>query len=88
MLRSDGTLWVNIGDSYCNSDKWGGGGANTGKHTRTPDGDVASWQHGVERLMTDPSLGPRLAQQAYADLVRNHTWDTRVRGIFAGLSLS
>lgn len=52
-----------------------------------PAGDVASWQHAVERLMTDPSLGPRLAQQAYADLVRNHTWDTRVRHIFAGLAL-
>jgi DNA modification methylase len=44
VLRDDGTLWLNLGDSYNNSDKWGGGGANTGKHRRTPDGDVASWK--------------------------------------------
>jgi len=44
VLRDDGTLWLNLGDSYCNADKWGGGGANTGKHRRTPDGDVASWR--------------------------------------------
>jgi glycosyltransferase involved in cell wall biosynthesis len=49
--------------------------------------DVASWQHAVERLITDPALARRLAQQAYADLVREHTWDTRVRSIFSTLSL-
>jgi DNA modification methylase len=25
VLRSDGTAWINMGDSYNNSDKWGGG---------------------------------------------------------------
>ena len=22
VLRADGTVWLNIGDTYCNSDKW------------------------------------------------------------------
>ena len=52
-----------------------------------PADDVASWQRAIERLISDPGLAQRLAQQAYADLVREHTWDTRVRGIFAALSL-
>jgi len=42
VLKDDGTLWVNIGDSYNNSDKWGGG-QNTGKHTITESGDVPSF---------------------------------------------
>lgn len=42
VLRSDGTVWLNLGDTYHNADKWSGGGANTGKHTRTPNGEVAS----------------------------------------------
>lgn len=52
-----------------------------------PAGDAARWQHAVERLVNDPALAARLAQQAYADLVRDHTWDTRVHRIFAGLAL-
>lgn len=44
VLRDDGTVWLNLGDTYCNSDKWGGGGANTGKHTKDPDGNVGSWK--------------------------------------------
>lgn len=44
VLRDDGTLWLNIGDSYCSTDKWGGGvGGNTGKHTVTDSGEVPSW---------------------------------------------
>lgn len=42
-LRKDGTLWLNLGDSYCSSDKWGGGGGNTGKNTIALDGSVPSW---------------------------------------------
>jgi DNA modification methylase len=43
VLKDDGTLWLNLGDSYCSTDKWGGGkSGNSGKHTR--DGDnVPSW---------------------------------------------
>jgi len=44
VLRKDGTLWLNLGDTYNNCDKWGGGGANTGKHTKAPDGTVESWK--------------------------------------------
>lgn len=43
VLRADGTLWLNIGDSYCNTDKWGGGGGNTGKQTVSDNGEVPSW---------------------------------------------
>lgn len=43
VLRSDGTCWLNLGDSYCNTDKWGGGGPNIGKHTVTDDGTAPSW---------------------------------------------
>ncbi len=42
VLRDDGTLWLNLGDSYCNTDKWGGGG-NTGKNTVAGDGSIPSW---------------------------------------------
>src|SRR5690349_16879152 len=34
VVRDDATVWITLGDTFCNSDKWGGGGANTGKHTR------------------------------------------------------
>jgi DNA modification methylase len=44
ILRKDGTCWVNLGDSYCSTDKWGGGkSGNTGKHTVSDTGKVASW---------------------------------------------
>ena len=42
-LRDDGSLWVNIGDSFCSTDKWGGGiGGNTGKQIVNGD-TVPSW---------------------------------------------
>jgi len=43
VLKPSGTFWLNIGDSYCSTDKWGGGGGNTGKQTVTADGIVPSW---------------------------------------------
>jgi DNA modification methylase len=44
VLRDDGTCFVNLGDSYCSTDKWGGGkSGNTGKHTVADSGDVPSW---------------------------------------------
>lgn len=46
-----------------------------------PADDVAAWQRAVERLVGDPALARRLAQQAHADLIRDHTWDNRVRRI-------
>lgn len=48
VLKPDGVCFVNLGDSYCNSDKWGGGGANTGEHTKDGNGKVPSWE-GVRR---------------------------------------
>lgn len=43
VLRPDGTLWLNLGDSFCSTDKWGGGGGNVGRQTVAPDGTVPSW---------------------------------------------
>ena len=37
VLRDDGTLWVNIGDSYANDEKWGG--KTSGKHARALHGE-------------------------------------------------
>jgi DNA modification methylase len=38
VLRSDGTLWLNIGDSYANDGKWGG--KTSGKHVPALAGDT------------------------------------------------
>ena len=43
VLRDDGTVWLNLGDSYYNTDKWGGGGGNNGKQTVAEDGTIPSW---------------------------------------------
>jgi DNA modification methylase len=43
VLRDDGVLWLNLGDSYCSTDKWGGGLQNTGKQTVAENGDVPSF---------------------------------------------
>ena len=59
VLRDDGTLWVNLGDTYCNSDKWGGGGANTGKHTKAPDGSVESWKAVRRKWSTVEGIKPK-----------------------------
>ncbi|HCL3698857.1 site-specific DNA-methyltransferase [Pseudomonas aeruginosa] len=40
VLRDDGTLWLNIGDSYSNIGKWGG--ANSGKHAKALHGEQQS----------------------------------------------
>jgi glycosyltransferase involved in cell wall biosynthesis len=53
-----------------------------------PAGDASAWQRAIERLVTDRALARRIAGQAYTDLVRHHTWDTRVRRIFAELALA
>ncbi len=51
VLRDDGTLWLNMGDSYCNDSKWGGasGGKNitsaAGGYPRTPDKPKAGLKH-------------------------------------------
>src|SRR5208282_4007582 len=56
VLRSDGTLWLNMGDSYCSTDKWGGGSLeNTGKQTIREDGSVPSWE--ATRRRKEPIAG-------------------------------
>lgn len=37
VLRKDGTLWLNLGDSYANDSKWGG--STSGKHVKANHGD-------------------------------------------------
>lgn len=37
VLRNDGTLWLNLGDSYANDSKWGG--STGGKHVAALHGD-------------------------------------------------
>jgi DNA modification methylase len=37
VLRDDGTLWLNLGDSYANDTKWGG--SSSGKHVTAFHGD-------------------------------------------------
>ena len=56
VLRSDGTLWLNMGDSYCSTDKWGGGSLeNTGKQTVASDGSVPAWE--ATRRRKEPLAG-------------------------------
>lgn len=38
VLRDDGTLWLNLGDSYANDTKWGG--QTSGKHVQALHGDA------------------------------------------------
>lgn len=38
LLRDDGTLWLNLGDSYANDGKWGG--SSGGKHASALHGDT------------------------------------------------
>src|SRR5690348_15934843 len=39
VLRDDGVLWVNLGDSYASDDKWGG--STGGKHVSALHGDTS-----------------------------------------------
>ena len=59
LLRPDGTLWLVLGDSYCSTDKWGGGHTgNTGKQTVEVNGNVPSWI-GRERRKKQPGIKPK-----------------------------
>lgn len=71
VLADDGTLWLNIGDSYCSSDKWGGssGGKNytsaaggfprsrTGKDCDPKRGDAANGQ--PKKMCAGDGLKPK-----------------------------
>lgn len=56
VLRSDGICWMNYGDAYCNFDKWGGGGGNSGKQTKHGD-SVPSWAVRRRKGKKDAELG-------------------------------
>jgi len=49
VLRDDGTLWLNLGDSYASDTKWGG--STSGKHVRAQHGDT-----GIGRRRTNTGL--------------------------------
>ena len=62
VLRDDGTLWLNVGDSYANVGKWGG--ATSGKHAK----DL----HGVQQSsgrVRETSLGLVAAGYKPKDLI-------------------
>jgi DNA modification methylase len=52
VLRKDGTLWLNLGDSYANDGKWGG--STGGKHVSALHGDS-----GVGRRKVSTGLKPK-----------------------------
>ena len=52
VLRDDGTLWLNLGDSYANDGKWGG--SSGGKHAKALHGDT-----GIGRRKTRTGLKPK-----------------------------
>ena len=52
ILRDDGTLWLNLGDSYANDTKWGG--TTGGKHVKGLHGT-----QGVGRNRTQTGLKPK-----------------------------
>lgn len=51
VLRDDGTMWINLGDSFANDDKWGG--ATSGKHVNALHGD------GIGRTKRTTGLPPK-----------------------------
>lgn len=52
VLADDGTLWVNIGDTYANDGKWGG--SSGGKHAKALHGNT-----GVGRTKVQTGLKPK-----------------------------
>lgn len=52
-----------------------------------PAGDEAAWRQALEALLADPARRTRLAAQAHADLVAQHTWRARAEVILGGLGL-
>lgn len=52
VLRKDGTLWLNLGDSYANDGKWGG--SSGGKHVKALHGNS-----GIGRAKRETRLKPK-----------------------------
>jgi DNA modification methylase len=53
-LREDGTLWLNLGDSYASDSKWGG--STGGKHVRALHGDAGAGRGKRHTGMKDKDL--------------------------------
>ncbi len=52
VLREDGTLWLNLGDSYANDGKWGG--SSGGKHAKALHGNTS-----IGRTKVNTGLKPK-----------------------------
>lgn len=52
VLRDDGTLWLNLGDSYANDAKWGG--KTGGKQSYLPDNDIRGCGRGKRKTGLKP----------------------------------
>lgn len=60
VLRPDGICFLNLGDSYCQTDKWGGGkNLNAGKHTVAGNGTVPSWEARRIKRPRIPGIKPK-----------------------------
>lgn len=62
VLRDDGTLWLNLGDSYSNDTKWGG--SSGGKNQHSADGGYQG-QRVRRGNDCDPKRGPAAPGQPY-----------------------
>lgn len=91
VLRDDGTLWLNVGDSYANDGKWGG--YSGGKHAKALHGDT-----GVGRVRRSTGLKPkdlvgipwRVALALQADgwyLRQDIIWAKGCSGVYTGGSV-
>jgi DNA modification methylase len=79
VLKSDGTLWLNLGDSYANDGKWGG--KTAGKHAKGVHGSKGN---GRERKFT--GLKPKDLMMMPAEVaiaLRNAGWFLRQDIIWA-----
>jgi DNA modification methylase len=54
VLRDDGTLWLNLGDSYASDSKWGG--ATGGKHVKALHGEAGAGRGKRQTGMKDKDL--------------------------------
>lgn len=54
VLKDDGTIWVNIGDSYAHDSKWGG--ASGGKHAKALHGNTGIGRNKINTGLKDKDL--------------------------------
>lgn len=76
VLRDDGTLWVNIGDTYCTDSKWGG--SSGGKNYTSKAG-------GIPRARTETGMKDKdlmLIPYEFAKALRSDGWYLRADNIW------